>query len=78
LQRLVQDYLRLWKAADRRKPPIIRGGRQVGKTWSVEEFGRAEFNATVKVDFEKRADLHALFQGDLDSRTLRPGRIRTV
>jgi hypothetical protein len=70
LKRLVQDQLRRWKVADRRKPLIIRGGRQVGKTWSVEEFGRSEFQATVKIDLEKRVDLHPLFQGNLDSKTL--------
>lgn len=72
MKRLVKDQLRRWKAADRRKPLIIRGGRQVGKTWSVEEFGRDEFKATVKIDLEKRADLHLLFQGNLDSKTLLP------
>ena len=72
MRRFVQDQLRRWKTADRRKPLIIRGGRQVGKTWSVEEFGRADFKATVKVDLEKRVDLHSLFRGDLDSKTLLP------
>lgn len=72
MQRTVQHQLRQWKAAPRRKPLIIRGGRQVGKTWSVEQFGRDEFAATVKVDLEKRADLHPLFAGDLDSATVLP------
>lgn len=72
MKRLVHDQLLQWKAADRRKPLIIRGGRQVGKTWSVEEFGRDEFDATVKIDLEKRVDLHPLFAGDLDSKTLLP------
>ena len=70
LKRLIHDQLRRWKTADRRKPLIIRGGRQVGKTWSVDELGREEFDATVKVDLEKRADLHSLFEGDLDSKTV--------
>lgn len=68
----MHDQLRKWKTADRRKPLIIRGGRQVGKTWSVEQFGRDEFSATVKVDLEKRVDLHPLFAGDLDSKVLMP------
>jgi uncharacterized protein len=72
LKRLIEDQLRLWKAADRRKPLILRGARQVGKTWSVEQFGRDEFAGTVKIDLEKRADLHPLFQGNLDSKTLLP------
>lgn len=72
MKRFVQDRLRRWKTAGRRKPLIIRGGRQVGKTWSVEEFGRQDFKVTVKVDFEKRVDLHPLFRGDLDSKTILP------
>ena len=70
MKRIVADQLKLWKQSTRRKPLILRGGRQVGKTWSVEEFGRTEFGATVKIDLEKRADLHPLFQGNLDSRSL--------
>jgi predicted AAA+ superfamily ATPase len=72
MKRLIQQQLRQWKTADRRKPLILRGGRQVGKTWSIEQFGREQFAGTVKIDLEKRADLHPLFQGNLDSRTLLP------
>ncbi|MGH8295006.1 MAG: ATP-binding protein [Steroidobacteraceae bacterium] len=72
MKRLVQGPLRRWKAAHRRKPLIIRGGRQVGKTWSIEQLGRDEFKATIKVDLEKRADLHPLFGENLDSKTLLP------
>lgn len=70
LKRLIEDQLKQWKASDRRKPLIVRGGRQVGKTWSIDRFGREEFSSTVKVDLEKRADLHRIFDGSLDSRAL--------
>lgn len=72
MKRLVEEQFRNWKIADRRKPLILRGGRQVGKTWSVEQFGREAFAGMVKVDLEKRADLHSLFRGNLDSATLLP------
>lgn len=72
MKRLIEEQLLQWKTADRRKPLILRGGRQVGKTWSVEQFGREKFADLVKIDLEKRADLHPLFQGNLDSQSLLP------
>lgn len=71
MRRLIEGQLKKWKAADRRKPLILRGGRQVGKTWSVEQLGR-DFHSMVKIDFEKRADLRLLFEGNLDAGTLLP------
>jgi hypothetical protein len=70
LKRLIDDRLVEWKGGTRRKPLIIRGGRQVGKTWAVEQLGRAHFTRCVKIDLEKRPDLHAIFQGNLESRGL--------
>jgi len=49
---------------------ILRGARQTGKTWLVENVLAREFNSLVKIDLEKRGDLHIHFEKDLD-----PGRI---
>jgi uncharacterized protein len=65
MKRLLNADLLRWKDAPRRKPLIVRGARQVGKTWMIEEFGKSCFRGTVKVDFEKRPGLRALFDGDL-------------
>jgi len=70
LRRLIESALLEWKASARRKPLILRGARQVGKTWTVERFGRGEFEQVVKVDLEKRRDVHGVFQGSLDSKTV--------
>ena len=70
MERLIQDSLLKWKIAHRRKPLIIRGGRQVGKTWTVTRFGRTQFKSLVVLDLEKRADLHGLFEGNLDGKLL--------
>lgn len=67
MRRLIEDSLLRWKQARRRKPLIIRGGRQVGKSWSVEKLGRDHFKSILKIDLEKRADLHAIFEHDLSS-----------
>jgi uncharacterized protein len=46
---------------------MVRGARQVGKTWCVEDFGDSRFPGhLVTVDLERRRDLHRLFEGDLD------------
>lgn len=68
--RLVIKSLNEWKQRERRKPLIIRGARQVGKTWAIEEFGKSEYSGVCKIDFEKRPDIHMVFEGSLE-----PGRI---
>jgi predicted AAA+ superfamily ATPase len=65
MKRLIDSKLLAWKASSNRKPLIVRGARQVGKTWSIEHFGAQQFDETVKIDFEKRPDLIPLFKGDL-------------
>lgn len=65
MKRMVDEQLSAWKASSRRKPLIVRGARQVGKTWTIERFGAREFEGTVKIDFEKRPDLIPLFKADL-------------
>jgi predicted AAA+ superfamily ATPase len=43
-----------WKNSTSRKPLIIRGARQVGKTWLMKEFGNTQYDQTVYVNFEKK------------------------
>ena len=64
------EKLRDWKAKDSRLPLVIRGARQVGKTWLVEEFGKSDFRNIVKVDFEKNPSMADAFTGDLDPRRI--------
>jgi predicted AAA+ superfamily ATPase len=68
--RAIDERLRSWKASARRKPLIVRGARQVGKSWSIQQFGRAEFRNVVTIDFEKRPLLKPLFTGDLSPAVL--------
>lgn len=70
MRRLIDDQLLHWKTSSRRKPLIIRGGRQIGKTWSIDRFSRDHFGSVVKIDLEKRRDLHDIFAGDLSSQTI--------
>jgi predicted AAA+ superfamily ATPase len=68
MKRLAEKQLINWKNSPRRKPLIIRGARQVGKTWLVDNVLAQQFNSYIKVDLEKRRDLHTLFSGNLEPR----------
>jgi uncharacterized protein len=69
MRRFLTQQLLVWKRQQRRKPLVLRGVRQVGKTWSVIDFGKNCFEGTVHVvDLEKRPDWHRIFEGDLGAR----------
>ena len=55
-----------WKLSSTRKPLIILGARQVGKTWLIQEFGKQEYKQTVYVNFEKMKIVRNLFEEDFD------------
>ncbi len=65
MKRLAACHILKWKNASRRKPLIIRGARQVGKTWLVDNVLALEFERYVKIDLEKRRDLHIHFSSSL-------------
>ncbi|MBN2495179.1 MAG: ATP-binding protein [Deltaproteobacteria bacterium] len=70
MRRLIEADLVEWMRADHRKPLLVRGARQVGKTHSLEKLGRDHFEHALVVDFEKHARAHQVFSGDLDARGL--------
>lgn len=55
-----------WKNSSSRKPLILRGARQVGKTWLMQEFGKTQYTQTVYINFEKNKPLAALFTQDFN------------
>jgi predicted AAA+ superfamily ATPase len=55
-----------WKKAPNRKPLILQGARQVGKTWLMKEFGKNEFEQVVYLNFEASERLKSLFSPDFD------------
>ncbi len=61
------QHLRLWKNRPDRKPLVIQGARQVGKTWLMKEFGRIEFEKVAYINFESNKDIHKLFQSGFDA-----------
>lgn len=58
--------LNKWKEDKFRKPLIVRGARQVGKTWLLQEFGRTSYAKFVYVNFEETQNLQAIFAGDFN------------
>ncbi len=70
MKRLIEPQLLEWITSVRRKPLVLRGARQVGKTWLVEQVLAPHFETYVKIDLEKRRDLHAVFSEGLDPRRL--------
>jgi len=58
--------LQLWKSSSFRKPLIMRGARQVGKTWLLKEFGKTEYKQFVYVNFEDAPNLKTLFIQDFN------------
>lgn len=67
MYRIAMEKLRKWKESKRRKPLIIEGARQVGKTWLMKEFGRVAYDDTVYINFDSNSRMAELFASDLDT-----------
>ena len=67
---MAMENLLAWKQSRRRKPLIIEGARQVGKTWLMKEFGRQAYGDTVYINFDSNARMAELFASDLDTKRL--------
>jgi uncharacterized protein len=70
MKRDLYDKLLAWKASTNRKPLILRGARQVGKTHLLKEFGKREYNSFIYLNFEEDPRLNELFVNKLDPKTI--------
>lgn len=70
MYRIAIEKLYQWKKGSRRKPLIIEGARQVGKTWLMKEFGRQAYADTVYINFDSNSRMAELFASDLDTERL--------
>lgn len=61
MKREIIQYLKEWKHRKDRNPLILRGARQVGKTYIIEEFARTEFKNCLKINLEEKPELKKLF-----------------
>lgn len=64
----MQDLVQ-WKNDEERKPMVLKGARQVGKTWIMKEFGRQYYESYVYFNFDEEEELKSI---------LKPIRIRTA
>ena len=62
MKRAVTKYLQEWKDKPNRKPLVIRGARQTGKTWLVRDFGKNCFYNIVEINFDRNPDIASIFQ----------------
>ena len=67
MYRVAIEKLYKWKESKRRKPLIIEGARQVGKTWLMKEFGRKAYADTVYINFDSNSRMAELFSSDLNT-----------
>lgn len=66
MYRTAFEKLCKWKERENRKPLIIEGARQVGKTWLMKEFGKQAYKDTVYINFDSNSKMSELFGADLN------------
>ena len=66
LKRRITEYLLKWKQKDVKKPLVVRGARQVGKTYIIEKFAKENYKNYIYINFEKDVDMRNVFDGNLD------------
>lgn len=59
----LQDLIK-WKSSEERKPMVLKGARQVGKTWLMKEFGQNYYGSYVYLNFDEEEELKSIFDGN--------------
>ena len=70
MYRIAMEQLYKWKEKSGKKPLIIRGARQVGKTWLMKEFAAEAYENSVYISFDNNQRMQDLFSGDFDVKRL--------
>lgn len=70
LERKIDAYLSSWKSNPQRKPLIVKGARQVGKTESIRAFGRANYESVVEINFVLQKKFRAIFDDGYEVDTI--------
>lgn len=66
MQRFAMDKLAVWKHSPQRKPLLLLGARQVGKTWLMKEFGKTHYKNVAYIRFDNNHPMQTVFQQDFD------------
>ncbi len=70
LKRKAYQELLNWKKVHKKECLMVKGARQVGKTYLVREFGKNEYKSFVEINFIKNQDLKQIFNGSLDAESI--------
>ena len=70
MKRSLYNKLTEWKKSKNRKPLLLQGARQVGKTYLVYQFGKNEYSHFVHLNFEQNPDLKTLFRDELNPQSI--------
>lgn len=70
MQRQLMSELIAWKSRANRKPLLLRGARQTGKTWLLNEFASQQYRNVIRFDFMLEPSTRSLFDGDLDPKRI--------
>ncbi len=61
IERDIINLFKEWKKGEKHKPILLKGARQIGKTWAMEQFGKECFEYTAKFDFDRQQELKSAF-----------------
>ena len=70
MQRQLMDELIAWKSRANRKPLLLKGARQTGKTWLLNEFAGQQYQNVIRFDFMLEPGVRSLFDGSLDPKRI--------
>lgn len=70
MKRSLYNQLKIWKNDNRRKPLLLQGARQVGKTYLINAFGKNSYSNYIYLNFEEDVELKTLFEGSLSSENI--------
>jgi predicted AAA+ superfamily ATPase len=72
MERKIAKILKEWKESKSRLPLLLHGARQVGKTYTLLQFGKSDFQNVVYLNFENNTELQKVFAGDISPKQLLP------
>ena len=64
LKRKIYDSLSDWKKSKQKECLLVKGARQVGKTFIIRQFGQTEYRSFIEINFQKQSSLKTIFEGD--------------
>ena len=70
LKRKIIERLEEWKNKPRKMALLVKGARQVGKTFSIMQFAKKNYQHFININFDENPTYKAIFEGDLDVDTL--------